>query len=67
MIHIVICAQGIPEFRVIKNPDYTGTYVFNNDHSALLTDQYSVEVSDNPLFQTQAVRGSVVLFVFPRS
>lgn len=54
--HCYLC-PGNTRVSGDKNPDYTGTYVFNNDHSALLTDQYSVEVSDNPLFQTQAVRG----------
>ena len=50
MIHIVICAQGIPP-RVIK------ILIIQVPHVLItitcITDQY-VEVSDNPLFQTQA-------------
>ena len=57
MIHICYLCR-IPEFPGDKNPDYTGIPMFfNNDHSALLTDQYSDGSIDNPLFQTQAVEG----------
>ncbi|MFQ3175055.1 MAG: UDPglucose--hexose-1-phosphate uridylyltransferase [Psychromonas sp.] len=40
-----------------KNPDYAGTYVFNNDFAALMPDSPDAPVSDNPLFKTQGVRG----------
>lgn len=39
------------------NPNYTGTYVFNNDFAALMTDSPAAPESDNPLFKTQGVRG----------
>ncbi|WP_273859960.1 UDP-glucose--hexose-1-phosphate uridylyltransferase [Photobacterium sp. GSS17] len=39
------------------NPDYAGTYVFNNDFAALMTDSPDAPPSDNPLFKTQGVRG----------
>ncbi|MBE2898735.1 galactose-1-phosphate uridylyltransferase [Pasteurellaceae bacterium 20609_3] len=40
-----------------KNPDYQGTYVFQNDFAALMTDSPDAPPSDNPLFQVQGVRG----------
>ncbi|MBE2894295.1 UDP-glucose--hexose-1-phosphate uridylyltransferase [Spirabiliibacterium falconis] len=40
-----------------KNPDYTGTYVFQNDFAALMTDSPDAPSSDDPLFQVQGVRG----------
>ncbi len=39
------------------NPDYTGTYVFQNDFSALMADSPDAPPSSDPLFQTQGVRG----------
>ncbi|MDF5218285.1 galactose-1-phosphate uridylyltransferase, partial [Vibrio parahaemolyticus] len=39
------------------NPDYQGTYVFNNDFAALMVDSPDAPESDNPLFKTQGVRG----------
>lgn len=39
------------------NPDYTGTYVFQNDFAALMVDSPDAPPSDDPLFQTQGVRG----------
>ncbi|HCZ9662752.1 TPA: galactose-1-phosphate uridylyltransferase, partial [Vibrio cholerae] len=39
------------------NPNYSGTYVFNNDFAALMTDSPAAPESDNPLFKTQGVRG----------
>ncbi|MDW6092985.1 UDP-glucose--hexose-1-phosphate uridylyltransferase [Vibrio rhizosphaerae] len=39
------------------NPDYQGTYVFDNDFAALMVDSPDAPVSDHPLFQTQGVRG----------
>lgn len=40
-----------------KNPDYQGTYVFKNDHSALLPQVSEQPANVSPLFQTQAVSG----------
>ncbi|MBE2895625.1 UDP-glucose--hexose-1-phosphate uridylyltransferase [Pasteurellaceae bacterium HPA106] len=40
-----------------KNPDYQGTYVFQNDFAALMTNSPDAPKSDNPLFQVQGVRG----------
>ncbi len=40
-----------------QNPDYTETFVFNNDFPALLPDTESGVDDSNPLFQSQAERG----------
>lgn len=40
-----------------KNSDYTGTYVFNNDHAALTVDTPDAPQSDNPLFRSESARG----------
>lgn len=40
-----------------KNPDYTSTYVFNNDFAALMPDSPEAPKSGNPLFKAQGVRG----------
>ncbi|MBD1390884.1 UDP-glucose--hexose-1-phosphate uridylyltransferase [Neiella sp. HB171785] len=40
-----------------KNPDYTETYVFNNDFAALMTDSPDAPASDDPLFVSQGARG----------
>lgn len=40
-----------------KNPDYDGTFVFDNDFPALLPDTPMGEDLGNPLFQAQAERG----------
>ncbi|WP_036825659.1 galactose-1-phosphate uridylyltransferase, partial [Photobacterium sanctipauli] len=39
------------------NPDYKGTYVFNNDHAALTVDTPDAPESDNPLFRCESARG----------
>lgn len=39
------------------NPQYTGTFVFDNDFPALMPDTPSGEVEDHPLFQIQGERG----------
>ncbi|KUI97333.1 UDP-glucose--hexose-1-phosphate uridylyltransferase [Vibrio sp. MEBiC08052] len=39
------------------NPDYAGTYVFENDFAALMPDSPSAPESDNPLLQVQGVQG----------
>ncbi|GLS91774.1 galactose-1-phosphate uridylyltransferase [Psychromonas marina] len=40
-----------------KNPDYKGTYVFQNDFAALTTDTPDAEPSGNPLFRLESARG----------
>ncbi len=40
-----------------KNPDYDGTFVFDNDFPALLPDTPMGEDLENPLFQAQSERG----------
>ena len=39
------------------NPNYEGTYVFNNDFAALIVDSPDAPESDSPLFKTQGARG----------
>jgi UDPglucose--hexose-1-phosphate uridylyltransferase len=39
------------------NPQYTGTFVFDNDFPALMPDTPSGEVDDHPLFRIQGERG----------
>lgn len=39
------------------NPDYTGTFVFDNDFPALLPDTPADEPRDHPLFRVQGERG----------
>jgi len=39
------------------NPEYPGTYVFQNDFAALMPDSPDAPMTDNPLFKTQGVRG----------
>lgn len=40
-----------------KNPNYQGTYVFQNDHSALLPEACEQPETSNPLFKAEAVSG----------
>lgn len=40
-----------------ENPDYDGTFVFDNDFPALLPDTQAGDNLENPLFQAQAERG----------
>ncbi|CAQ82632.1 MULTISPECIES: UDP-glucose--hexose-1-phosphate uridylyltransferase [Photorhabdus] len=40
-----------------QNPDYQGTFVFNNDFSALIPDSPDVPQLHHPLFKVQGVRG----------
>ncbi len=49
------------------NPDYQGTYVFNNDFAALMVDSPDAPESNNPLFKTQGVRGLSRVICFARS
>ncbi|USH04764.1 UDP-glucose--hexose-1-phosphate uridylyltransferase [Grimontia kaedaensis] len=39
------------------NPAYGGTFVFDNDFAALMTDSPNPEESDNPLFKIEGARG----------
>ena len=40
-----------------KNPDYTGTFVFQNDHAALMPDTPETKESHDPLFRCESARG----------
>ena len=46
------------------NPDYTGTFVFTNDHAALLSDAPEAPAHDNPLFQATTARGTSRVICF---
>lgn len=49
------------------NPDYKGIYVFENDFPALLPDPLAVgtnKISDDPLFQSEPVRGRCKVICF---
>ncbi|MEX8493755.1 UDP-glucose--hexose-1-phosphate uridylyltransferase [Sphaerotilus sp.] len=46
------------------NPDYTGTFVFTNDHAALMPDVPEAPASDDPLFQATAARGTSRVICF---
>jgi len=46
------------------NPAYTGTFVFTNDHAALLPDVPAAPESKDPLFQLQAARGTSRVICF---
>ncbi len=39
------------------NPDYTGTFVFQNDFAALTNDTPKKEIADDPLFKLHSVEG----------
>jgi len=47
-----------------KNPDYTGTFVFENDFAALLPDTPAAEPGHDELFQTMSVRGTSRVICF---
>ena len=47
-----------------KNPDYTGTFVVDNDFAALLPDTPEAAPSSDPLFQTMSVRGTSRVICF---
>ncbi|MFH0882481.1 MAG: UDP-glucose--hexose-1-phosphate uridylyltransferase [bacterium] len=48
----------------IKNPDYTGTFVFTNDFAALLPEGGGASPDYDPLFQAEAVRGTSRVICF---
>jgi UDPglucose--hexose-1-phosphate uridylyltransferase len=47
-----------------RNPAYTGTYVFSNDHAALLDQVPDAPASADPLFQLHAARGTSRVICF---
>ena len=47
-----------------KNPEYTGTFVFQNDFAALMPDTPPAEASTDPLFQNVAARGESRVICF---
>ncbi|MFP1746415.1 UDP-glucose--hexose-1-phosphate uridylyltransferase [Lonsdalea quercina] len=51
-----LCA-GNPRISGETNPNYTGTFVFANDFSALLADTPDVPSGNDPLFQMSDARG----------
>lgn len=56
MTRTVFCVRKYPVSGDI-NPAYTGTYVFQNDFSALRPQPCTQPENTSPLFQTQAVSG----------
>ncbi|MFN8379610.1 MAG: UDP-glucose--hexose-1-phosphate uridylyltransferase [Anaerolineae bacterium] len=48
----------------VRNPDYTGTFVFTNDFAALLTDTPTGPQSLAPLMQAEAVVGTSCVICF---
>lgn len=46
------------------NPDYRSTFVFTNDHAALLPQVPSAPRSEDPLFQLEAARGTSRVICF---
>jgi len=47
-----------------QNPDYTETFVFTNDFSALLPDTPALVLDDDPLFQASSERGVCKVICF---
>jgi UDPglucose--hexose-1-phosphate uridylyltransferase len=47
-----------------RNPEYTGTYVFENDFAALMPDTPDAPASDDPLFQVERARGTSRVICF---
>ncbi|MEE4217851.1 MAG: UDP-glucose--hexose-1-phosphate uridylyltransferase [Xanthomonadales bacterium] len=47
-----------------QNPDYTETFVFTNDFSALLTDTPAAKMDDDPLFQAVSEKGVCKVICF---
>lgn len=46
------------------NPNYKGTYVFQNDFPALLDEKLDNELSNDPLFRAEAVTGTARVICF---
>lgn len=47
-----------------QNPDYKGTFVFQNDFAALMTDTPASPLSNDPLFQCESARGTSRVICF---
>lgn len=47
-----------------KNPEYTGTYVFENDFAALMPDTPDAPAGSDPLFQVESARGTSRVICF---
>jgi UDPglucose--hexose-1-phosphate uridylyltransferase len=58
-----LCA-GNTRVNGVTNPEYTGTYVFENDFAALLPDTPEAAPGTDPLFQTVSVRGTSRVICF---
>lgn len=48
---------GNPRISGDVNPQYQGTYVFDNDFAALMTDSPEAPPCENPLFRVESARG----------
>ena len=46
------------------NPDYKGTYVFTNDHAALMPEVPAAPVSSDPLYEMHSARGTSRVICF---
>ncbi len=58
-----LCA-GNTRINGVQNPDYKGTFVFENDFAALMPDTPAAEVSADPLFQNMSARGTSRVICF---
>lgn len=59
---------GVTRPNGCRNPNYTSTFVFDNDFPALLEDVVSPPPSDNPLFRSEAAIGTCKVMCFsPKS
>jgi UDPglucose--hexose-1-phosphate uridylyltransferase len=58
-----LCA-GNTRVNGVKNPDYTGTYVFENDFAALMPDTPDAPANADPLFQSMSARGTSRVICF---
>lgn len=58
-----LCA-GNERANGVRNPDYTGPFVFENDFPALLKDTPFHENTDSPLFQSRTARGTSRVICF---
>jgi UDPglucose--hexose-1-phosphate uridylyltransferase len=61
--HCFLCA-GNTRVNGEQNPNYTGTFVFTNDHAALMQDVPAAAPSGDPLFQLQEARGTSRVICF---
>ena len=58
-----LCA-GNTRINGVQNPDYKGTFVFENDFAALMPDTPAAEASADPLFQNMSARGTSRVICF---